>query len=87
VADWNLILFALNQSNCEDNVEFEEVKTYEAKKPVSRQAFTSSKYVKFEGYVDEETNESFVSIEVTTAIKSLIKPVVSRSEGVPFTLS
>jgi hypothetical protein len=27
VADWNRILFALNQSNGEDDVEFEEFKT------------------------------------------------------------
>jgi hypothetical protein len=47
VSDWNHIGFALNQSNYEDDMEFEEVKTRAAKKPGSIPAFTSSKRVKF----------------------------------------
>jgi hypothetical protein len=43
--------------------------------------------VKFKGYADEETIELCVPIGVPTSIKSLIKPVVARSEGVTFTLS
>jgi hypothetical protein len=43
--------------------------------------------VKFEGYADEETNESFVPMEVPIAVKSLLKPAVSRSDDVPFVLT
>jgi hypothetical protein len=49
VADWNRILFALNQVGCEDDVEIEEVKKLAANKSGSRQVFTPSKRVKFEG--------------------------------------
>jgi hypothetical protein len=45
-SDWNRILFTLNQANCEDDTDFEEVKTRAAKKPGSMPAFTPSKRVK-----------------------------------------
>jgi hypothetical protein len=78
--------FALNQSNCEDDVELEEAKTRTAKKLGSRQVFTPSKHVKFEGYADDAANEYVVPMEVPTAIKLLLKPAVSRSNGLYFVL-
>jgi hypothetical protein len=87
VADSRHILFALNQANCEDDVEFEEVKTHADKKPGSRQAFTPSKHVKFEGYKEEEAGDFCVPMEFPTAIKSFLKPIFYRSEDVPFALA
>jgi hypothetical protein len=75
----------LNQSNYEDEMEFEEVKTRAAKKPGSIAAFTPSKQVKLEGYA--EVNESFVPMEVHFAIKTLLMPAVSRSEEGAFALT
>jgi hypothetical protein len=37
--------------------------------------------------VEEEANESFVPMEVPTAIKSLLKPALSRSEDEHFVLT
>jgi hypothetical protein len=65
-------------------MEFEEVKTRAAKKPGSRPDSTPSKRVKFEGYA--EADEAVVPMEVLFAIKTLIRPVVSRSEEGSFTL-
>jgi hypothetical protein len=58
-----------------------------AKNPGSRQYFTPRKCVKFEGYVDKEANEYVVPMEVPTAVKSLIRPTVSRSDDVHFVLT
>jgi hypothetical protein len=86
VSDWNRILFALNQSNCEDDMEFEEVKTRAANKLGSIPAFTPIKRVKFEGY--EEVEDSFVLMELPSVIKTLLRPAVSRSaEGGSFDLT
>jgi hypothetical protein len=54
VSDWSRIFFVLNQSSCEDDMEFEEVKTRAAKKPGSIPEFTPSKRVKFEGCVEAD---------------------------------
>jgi hypothetical protein len=43
--------------------------------------------VKFEGYADEEANKYFVPMKVPTVIKSILKPIVSRSEDVPVVLT
>jgi hypothetical protein len=84
MSDLNRILFALDQSNCEDDMEFEEVKTRAAKKPGARPAFNPSRRVKFEGYA--EADEAFVPMEVPSAINTLIIPVVSMSHEGSFAL-
>jgi hypothetical protein len=56
-----------------------------AKKPGSRPAFTPSKRVKFEGY--SETDEAFVPMEVPSAIDTLIRPTIYRSEEGAFALA
>jgi hypothetical protein len=57
------------------------------KKTGSSQAFTPQKRVKFEGEDDEELEDSFVTMNVPAAVKFFLKPVFSKSEDEPFTLS
>jgi hypothetical protein len=81
------MLFTLNQANCEDGMELKKVKMRASKKPGSRQAFTPSTRVKFEGYEEEGADDYFVPMEVPTAIKSFLKPALYRSEEVTFVLT
>jgi hypothetical protein len=85
VSDWNRILFASNQANCEDDMDFEEVKIRAAKKSGSMPDFTLSKRVKFEGY--DAADDTFILMEVPSATDTLLKPAVSRSEEGAFALT
>jgi hypothetical protein len=52
-----------------------------------RQSFTPRKRVKFEGGEDSDSEDSFVTIEVPTAVKFLLKPGLTKSDDIPFALT
>jgi hypothetical protein len=85
VSNWNHIIYALNQANCEDDTDFEEVKTRVSKKLGSMPAFTPSKRVKFEGY--DAAEKAFTLVEVPSSTKILLVPATSRSEEGAFALT